>query len=189
MLLTAFLPGERLRRGHVLGALLGLAGTAVLLLGRPEAIGGGSAGGYAAAAAAALAWSGYSVLNRRFADVPSDVIGGICGLVAVAGLACHFAFERWVTPTPAQWGALVALGIGPVGLAFFAWDHATKHGRLVMLGTLSYLAPLLSTLLLLVFGKAEAGLPLLAAALLIICGAVVATASGRHTAAPALESR
>jgi drug/metabolite transporter (DMT)-like permease len=178
VLFSAALPGERLRPRHLAGALLGLAGTALILLGRER----GQAGaapllGYAAALGCAGVWSGYSVLNRRFPKVPSDVIGGICGAVALAGLACHLAFETWVAPNGGQWAAIVALGVGPVGLAFFAWDHATKHGRIALLGTLSYLAPLLSTALLLAAGQARASLPILGAAVLILCGALLAAST------------
>ncbi len=175
VLLSAALPNERLHGRQVLGAMLGLAGTALVLRqGRHEA---GSAPllGYAAAAGCAFVWSGYSVLNRRFASVPSELIGGVCGLVAVAGLACHLALEPTIWPGGAQWAAILLLGLGPVGLAFFAWDHATKHGQLATLGTLSYLAPLLSTLLLIATGRTSASLAVAAAAALITGGAAIAT--------------
>ncbi len=69
----------------------------------------------------------------------------------------------------------MALGLGPTGLAFFAWDHATKHGRLPLLGALSYLTPLASTLLLVAAGQvAASGLMLLAAGI-VIGGALLAT--------------
>jgi len=175
VLLSAALPNERLHGRQVLGAMLGLAGTALVLRqGRHEA---GSAPllGYAAAAGCAFVWSGYSVLNRRFASVPSELIGGVCGLVAVTGLACRLALEPTIWPGGAQWAAILLLGLGPVGLAFFAWDHATKHGRLATLGTLSYLAPLLSTLLLIATGRTSASPAIVAAAALVIGGAAIAT--------------
>lgn len=164
------------------GAALGLAGTAFMLWQQPgsAAVGAGAWPGYAAALGCALVWSGYSVANRCFADVPSGVVGGICGLVAVAGLAGHLAFETTVRPDATQALATVALGLGPVGLAFFAWDHATKHGRLATLGALSYLTPLASTLLLIALGRAEAGLHLLVPALLIVAGAVLVTMGPRR---------
>lgn len=174
VLLSALLPGERLRARHVAGAILGLAGTALLLRG-----GGGSDSsptlGFAAALGCAFVWSGYSVLNRRFAGVPSEMIGGVCGAVALAGLACHLALERTVLPGAGQWAAIVLLGLGPVGIAFFAWDFATKHGNLPLLGALSYLAPLLSTGLLVAAGRAEASASLAVAAALTVGGAAVAT--------------
>src|SRR5262249_34985469 len=131
--------------------------------------------GYAAAFACAFVWSGYSVANRRFADLPSGPIAGVCALVALAGGMAHVAVERTVVPDAVQWSCIVALGLGPVGLAFFAWDHATKHGNLALLGIFSYLAPLLSTVLLIAVGAAPATPTLLAAAVLVIAGAAVAT--------------
>jgi drug/metabolite transporter (DMT)-like permease len=131
--------------------------------------------GFALALGCAVVWSGYSVLNRRFADVPSKMIGGVCGAVALAGLLCHIAFERGVVPGAGQWAAIVLLGLGPVGLAFFAWDHATKRGNLPVLGTLSYAAPVLSTGLLILAGRAAVSASLVAAAVLVVLGAVVAS--------------
>lgn len=176
VLLAALLPGESLSARHVLGSLLGMGGTALIVLGR-EASGAGSApvAGFAAAAAAALVWSSYSVFNRRFEGTPSAMIVGVCGAVAVAGALLHGALEETVVPSIGQAMAVLLLGIGPTGLAFLAWDHATKRGHIAMLGVLSYMAPLLSTTLLVVIGSAPATLRLGAAAALIVGGAMVAT--------------
>lgn len=176
VIFSALVAREALQARQVAGALLGLAGTAVVLLTREQGGAGGAdpMAGYAAAAGAALIWSLYSVTNRRFKEVPGEVMGGICGLVAAAGLVCHLAFEDSVRPSGAAWAAIVALGLGPTGLAFFAWDYATKHGRLALLGVLSYFAPLLSTALLILSGQAPARPAVLASALLIIGGAALA---------------
>ncbi|WP_409565750.1 DMT family transporter [Methylobacterium sp. E-045] len=136
--------------------------------------GGYSGAGYVAAFGCALVWSGYSVLNRRFAHVPSDMLVGVCGAVAVAGLVAHGVFETTVWPDARQWLAVVLLGIGPTGLAFLAWDHAIKHGNVPLLGALSYLAPLLSTALLVATGQTHATGYLAVAALLIVGGALLA---------------
>ncbi len=182
VLLSSFVTGESLRKRQLLGALLGLAGTAFIMQLRAR---NDSASmpvmGYAAAFACAWVWAIYSVFNRRFSHVPSSIIGGICGLVAVAGGLCHLAFETTVRPDPGQWGAIIGLGLGPVGLTFFAWDHATKHGNLSMLGALSYLAPLFSTLLLIAMGQSDARPILMIPAVLIISGAVIATSRSRAT--------
>ncbi|MEX5493503.1 DMT family transporter [Pseudomonas asgharzadehiana] len=182
VLLSSFATGESLRKRQLLGALLGLTGTAFIMQLRAR---NDSASmpvmGYAAAFACAWVWAIYSVFNRRFSHVPSSIIGGICGLVAVAGGLCHLAFETTVRPDPGQWGAIIGLGLGPVGLAFFAWDHATKHGNLSMLGALSYLAPLFSTLLLIAMGQSDARPILMIPAVLIISGAVIATSRSRAT--------
>ena len=108
------------------------------------------------------------------------MIVGICGAVALAGALCHLLFETTVTPDTAQWVAIAGLGLGPVGLAFLAWDHATKHGNLALLGALSYLAPLISTALLVITGATPATLTLALAALLILGGSLLATGIGRR---------
>lgn len=156
VLFSALLPGVRLRATQVAGTLLGLA-AAVLLVTRgsaidirPEFI-----GGYLAALSAAILWGGYSVLNRRFAHVPTAAIVPACIGVAVLGLVVHAMVERTVLPGATQWMALLAMGVGPMGLAFWLWDHGTKRGDISLLGSLSYLAPLLSTLLLVASGRAQ----------------------------------
>lgn len=173
---SAFLPGERLRWWHLVGAVLGLVGTALLVTK------GGSLrfqaqylAGYAAALACALTWSTYSLLNRRYKDVPTDAVGGFCGVTALLALICHLLFETTVWPQGSEWFAVLMLGLGPVGAAFYAWDHGTKHGDIRILGSSSYAAPLLSTCFLIVFGKAEATWNVAAACLLIVGGAVLAS--------------
>lgn len=178
ILFSALLPGERLRTHHVAGGLLGLAGAALLL-----ARGGGFAFddryalGYAAAGLCALIWSGYSVLSRRFANVPSDIVTGFCAASAMLAMLAHLAFETTQWPqSVGQWTALVMLGLGPVGVAFYVWDHGVKHGNIQLLGAASYLTPVLSVAVLVAAGYAELTWQLGAATLLVTLGAIVAAA-------------
>ena len=176
VLFSSLLPGERLRAFHIAGALIGFAGVAALsfnadLSARPE-----HALGYALALAAALFWSAYSVLSRRMSDVPTDAVVGFCAATAVLSLACHLVFETTVWPaTIGAWIAIVALGLGPVGAAFYAWDIGCKRGDIRLLGVSAYAAPVLSTLALVASGFAEASLALWLACGLIVLGAVVAS--------------
>lgn len=178
VLLSAMVPGgSRLRAAQLAGVLMGLAGT-VLLIGGSGALGSspGSFWGYAAAFACALVWSSYSVLNRHFASVPSEAMIGVCGAVGLLGLGTHLSFEpATVWPTGGEWVALAAMGIGPLGLAFLAWDHGTKHGELPVLGTLAYGAPVLSTLLLVILDLAPPTPQLFVACALVVGGAWIAT--------------
>lgn len=183
VLLSAGVAGQGFAPRHLAGAGLGFAGTLFVVLGPgggatlPAAAPGGWAGygaGYAAAAGCALVWSVYSVANRRFRALPSGMIGGVCGLVALTGGAVHLLLEPTLPPSPAQWGAVVLLGLGPVGVAFLAWDHATKHGHMALLGVLSYLTPLASTLLLIAAGVTPMRWGIIVAAVLIVLGAATA---------------
>lgn len=173
---SAMLPGERLRWFHGLGALLGLSGASLIILG--NGAGGFSAAyglGYGLAGLCALAWSGYSLLSRRFGAVPSDVVAGFCAATALLSLLAHFAFETTVWPaTGGEWLAILGLGLMPVGAAFYVWDHAVKHGDIQLIGAASYAAPLLSTLILVAAGEAEMSTTIVAAAALITAGAALA---------------
>lgn len=176
VLFSALLPNEKLKSHHVLGVVLGLAGTLVLIAGmRGVEIKREYIVGYACALGAALAWSSYSVLSRPFKNVPSDAVAGFCLVTSALSLICHLLFEPTVWPSSAlQWLAILALGIFPVGLAFYAWDRGVKFGDIRALGAASYAAPLLSTIFLVVAGYAEPSWSLGLAAVLISVGGVVA---------------
>ncbi|WP_319486501.1 EamA family transporter [uncultured Cohaesibacter sp.] len=174
---SSFLPGERLRWFHAGGALLGLAGAVLVVSkGRAISIEPQYLTGYAAALFAALVWSSYSVLSRRFANVPTDIVVGFCFVAAALSGVAHLLFETTVWPdTPLQWLATIGLGLGPAGGAFYVWDYGVKHGDIQVLGASAYAAPLLSTGLLILAGISDFTVIIGAAALLITCGAVLAS--------------
>ncbi len=169
---------ERRRLGwsHLAGALLGFAGVALLAFGSGAGFAGGYALGYALALGCAVTWSLYSVLSRRFGETPTDAIAAFCTAASLLSLVCHVLFERTVWPaSPTAWLAVLALGIGPTGGAFYLWDHAVKRGDIRALGALSYATPILSTALLILCGLAQPTSTLLVAALLVTVGAVLAS--------------
>jgi drug/metabolite transporter (DMT)-like permease len=175
VLFSAFLPGEKLKPAHILGGLCGLAGAGLLVTkGQGLGFDPAYARGYLAALACAFTWSIYSLLNRRMGAVPSDAVGVYCGMTALLGLACHLIFERWVTPSIGNAAAILLLGIGPVGAAFFVWDYGVKRGDIQALGSLAYASPLISTVLLILAGRAAPSWVLAAGALLIVGGAALA---------------
>ena len=176
VVLSAMLPGERLRWFHLAGSVLGLAGAGLIVGGgRGLALDGDAVPGYLAALACALVWAGYSVGSRRFGQVPTDAVGGFCAVTAILAVPCHLAFETTVWPEGwVQWLAVLLLGLGPVGGAFFAWDIGVKRGDIQALGAAAYSAPLLSTLVLIVAGLAPLDGVVAAACALIVAGAVLA---------------
>jgi drug/metabolite transporter (DMT)-like permease len=174
VLLSGLLPGEKLRAPHVVGALIAFAGAGLIVLGRPDA-GTGSLTGMALAFLCALTWAAYSVLSRRLGKVPTETVTVFCLLTAALSLAAHLVWEDTVWPTTSTgWGALILLGLGPVGAAFFTWDIGMKQGNIQMLGVASYAAPLLSTLALIAAGLAEPSWTIALAAVLIAGGAALA---------------
>jgi drug/metabolite transporter (DMT)-like permease len=176
VLFSSLLPGERLLSHHVIGALLGLVGTVLLLMrGGGSGFEAGQLPGLAAAFVAAFVWASYSVMSRRLKAVPTDAVAGFCLATAILAGIVHVLVERTVWPeTPAQWLAIVALGIGPVGAAFFTWDIGMKRGDIRVLGAASYATPLLSTAFLILAGYARPTATIALAAILIAGGGLIA---------------
>lgn len=176
-LLPASAGGTPLRWWHAAGAALGFVGAALILLGKGAGLSSSGSGlGLLAAAAAAFIWSSYSVASRLYARVPSTAVIGSCAATAIGSALLHALFETWVTPaSPSQWLAILGLGLGPMGLAFYTWDEGMKRGDIRLLGVASYATPLLSTLVLAVVGAGTPGWSLWLAALLITGGALLAS--------------
>jgi drug/metabolite transporter (DMT)-like permease len=180
VLFAALLPGGGLKLRHLAGALIGLVATALLISGGLGA-GGGLALGHGLAALGAFVWASYSVLSRRFSDVPSESLSVTMLGCAVPAFACHLAFETTLwSLTAIEWGGVLGLGLGSIGLAFVVWDIGMKRGDVALLGVASYAAPVLSTIILVIAGYAAASWLLAASCVLIVVGALVASAGSRH---------
>ena len=181
VLLSAAVLRMRLNWRHLLGTSLALSGCAALLSGR-AAFPAGAMAGYGLAAASAVVWALYSVLARRFAGVPSGAVAGFCGVTAALAAALHGMTGTWVAPGPWAWGAMIAMGIGPVGLAFALWDAGMKRGDPRLLGTLAFATPVLSTLLLAAAGLAPfTAVTVLASVLVAAGGYIAARGTGTET--------
>lgn len=137
VLLSALLPGHHLRANHVIGAVIGLFAAGLLIA--PKIAGGTSGAilGYGFAAACALIWSSYSVASRLFSQIPTESLAVTCVATSLLAALCHMMFETPLWPQNAsEWSALIALGLGPVGAAFFLWDIGMKNGDVSLLGAL-----------------------------------------------------
>ena len=171
------------RSRHLVGAALGFAGAATLFAGKAGgltfalAIDPRVLSGYGLALACAFVWSSYWVHAQ--AQSRADRSGRRILLISFLGRSPRSAISPLSLPSrrpaSAQWAAIVGLGLGPVGLAFYVWDFGVKHGDIRLLGVAAYAAPVLSTLILVVAGFAPATLSLGLACALIVGGAVVAT--------------
>ena len=185
VLLSGLLPGERLTRLHILGALLAFAGAALIVLRGAGGLSAGALPGLGLAFLCALTWAAYSVLSRRLGAVPTASVAVFCLATAVLSALAHLALEETVWPvTTGGWLAILALGVGPVGIAFFTWDIGMKQGDIQLLGVASYAAPLLSTLALVAAGIAEPSSTIAVAAGLIAGGAALAARASAKTVTP-----
>lgn len=162
-----------LTRKHIIGSVLGFAGALLIASKGSVIVTADNILGYCLAAIAAFIWASYSLLSKKVSDITTPTIGLFCLLSGILSLACHFTFEPSYPLQIAQVSTLIMLGVGPMGAAFFLWDKSLKQGDPRIIGSLSYLTPLLSTLLLVVFAGGTFTTMTLIAMVLIISGAVI----------------
>ena len=138
--------------------------------------------GYLLALCSAFLWANYSLQTKRMdasgTGFPTAAIG-LFGLVSGAlSLLCHWLLEPSATLTARDWLLLAAMGLGPLGAAFFLWDKALKQGDARHIGLLSYITPLASTVLLMLITGRTLTWSIALAAAMIIGAAVVGTRRG-----------
>ncbi|MBL0920219.1 MAG: DMT family transporter [Hydrogenophaga sp.] len=170
-----FLPGIRLAPRHVAAALVGFVGAALAILGAAQGAQGGWAWGYLPALGSAFIWASYSLLTKRVTAFPTAAIGSFAAVSGALSLLCHALLEPAVVLSVRDIALIAALGLGPLGGAFFLWDAALKRGDARQIGVLSFLTPLLSTLTLLALRGERPSASVVVAAVMIVGAAVVAT--------------
>lgn len=145
---TPLFTQSRLNVGHIIGAILGFIG--VLLTLSQESITFNTADffGYSEAFVAALLWAFYTLSNRRYTKMPMSAVAGFCLISGVLALTSYAltADLQTVIPTYSDLLVIGLLGLGPMGLSFYTWDYAIRHGDTRVIGALAYLAPLLSVI-------------------------------------------
>ncbi len=165
----------RRRYGPLAGALLGFAGVVTLAFGQAGGVSADAAFGYAMALLSAFIWASYSALSARMPAEPTETLTGFCLATSLLALPIHLTFEpAFAFPPLPEALAIVGLGLGPMGAAFFLWDRGLKRGDAPFLGALAYATPVLSTALLVAFGLAPLTPLLGIAALCVMVGAVIA---------------
>lgn len=166
------LPGVRLTLRHAVAAVLGFAGAALAITGG-QGLGAGwveGALGFGLALASALVWATYSLWTQRVPAFDTSAIGLFALVSGVLSLVCHALLEPAAVLQPGDVPVLVAMGLGPLGAAFYLWDAALKRGQAQRIGLLSFLTPLLSTCVLL-FSQGQPLTWAVAGAALLIVGA------------------
>lgn len=174
------LPGYSLRAHHLLAALLGMGGAALIVTGGSlVSFQSTYLPGYLLGGTAAFLWATYSLLTKRVGGFPNAAIGGFCFVSGMLSLLVHVFLEEPYALTLGDVPFLLALGVGPMGGAFFLWDGALRLGDPRIIGALAYLTPLLSTLLLILSGRGTFTLVSGGAMVCILGGAFLGTWGSR----------
>lgn len=146
---TPLFGGNRLNSGHIIGAGMSFGAIVMVMSSSEHQISSDFWFGYIEAFCAALLWAFYTLTNCHNERMSSSAVAGIC---LISGLLSLVAFGLSTNELPAMEASdalsLVLLGLGPMGLSFYTWDFAMRHGDPRFIGSLTYLTPLLSMVLL-----------------------------------------
>jgi drug/metabolite transporter (DMT)-like permease len=151
---------------RIAGLLLGFSGAFLVIMpsgddGLFENVGAG----HVLALMAGAVWALYSTLTRN-RDYPQGFQAPAFLVFAAFCLVFHLVFEDTVMPGAQEWIFLIVMGILRISYAF--WDYGMKKGNVILLASVSYFLPFLSSLLLIVFGE-KPGHPLIALGAALIC--------------------
>lgn len=136
--------------------------------------------GYGFALAAAFIWATYSIAEARSRTSSAWDVGPACMVSGLLALAGHAVLEPAVSLSAPQWLMMIALGIGPTGGAFYLWSLAMRRGDTRIVGVLSNATPILSTLMLAVWGDRHLSMPLVGAMLLVTASSVAVFVAARR---------
>ncbi|WP_372830925.1 DMT family transporter [Pontibacterium sp.] len=195
LLLAILVAAHGYRLQAMLGGLIGFMGIVVIMTSKGDLnLSIESSFGYLIALMCALVWSSYSTYLAKSPGEVDD-IGWISLAVAVLSLLAHLALESDFSLSTAHWqftssawlGAIL-LGLGPVGGAFYLWDLGLKQGNQSLLASLSFCAPLISSISLILVGKEPASITLIIAVALIMLGGFIANWRTRKTSHPVTEA-
>jgi drug/metabolite transporter (DMT)-like permease len=167
LLAPLFLANSKVTGKMLLSVIMGFSGAAIAIVSGSQIVTSFSVG-YIFAFLAAIVWAIYSLVSKRVGGFNAKTIGVFAFISGLLALLGHFLFEAPVALNDINWILLIALGIGPLGAAFYLWDYALSHGDPQQVGLLSFLTPLLSTaLLLIVLGQPLSTWLALAAGLIV----------------------
>lgn len=171
LLTPVFFQDQRLRWYHIFGGVLALLGS-ILLVSRPlDEISVDGMKGYLLALGAAITWPVYSLGRKKLRETTVWSIGGTCFGAGVLCLLTHAWIEPRVILQSSDAWIILLMGLGPFGIAFYAWDRSMAVGNPKIIGALAYLTPVISTLGLVLVGGEKLESSTLTAMVLIIGGA------------------
>jgi drug/metabolite transporter (DMT)-like permease len=182
------LSGYKLHLHHLLGVGLGLMGAGLIVSGgsfHPQV---SYYPGYLLALGAALTWALYSLLTKRLPTFDSSAVSVFTFISGILSLLFYFvsggSIAQFTQLAGREWLFVILIGIGPLGGAFFLWDYALKHGDPRTIGSLAFLTPLLSTLILIFVGGKHLTIFNVVALVLIVGGAVIGSTRVQHDSIP-----
>lgn len=169
LLSAVFFPHEKIKYRHLIAAAIGFLGIIILVLKvtNNNLFSGGYIIGYLLAFFSAITWVIFSITIKFYKIKVKDIMASFSFIGFIITLILHFSYESFYMPTTFESIVLVIMGVGSMGLAYVCWDYGMKVGSLPVLSISSYCIPIVSIVLMVVFGYSELTLRLVIATLLI----------------------
>lgn len=167
---------ESISKSHYLGLILGTLGVISIAFNNDGAsVADPKLLGIFFALLNAFIWSIFSILTRQFQNIPANYIGFPLFICSILAFITHYMTE--VTPVISMYdlGIVMYMGLMPWGIAYTMWGLALRFGDMKKLIVLSYFAPVLGLLWLVLSGKTEFTIPILISMILIIAASLVTT--------------
>ena len=173
MILALLVAREGRRLQSFVGGCIGLIAVSVVLGWDNLDFGSQYIIGYMLALSCAVIWAFYSWYLSNNQSSSTEMSWQCLG-VAMGALVISMMTESWIFEL--SWSvilAIVLLGLGPVGGAFYLWDAGLKRGDKSFISSLSFSTPLLSAIFLSLFGYVMWSSSLVWSIALLIVAAVI----------------
>lgn len=171
VIFTALATGKKLPPSSILALGFGLAGLFTLVIGRGLDLASlNYAPGLFWALVSSYTWSFYSTLAAR---QPKLGLATLAVFFGCGGLLCIGLWALWLDAPmpPTNDRLLIALVGGSISmLGYILWDYGMKRGNTQIIGTASFLIPVLSALVLVLTGQGQFTPLLLVALALVMTG-------------------
>lgn len=167
---SKYLHRQRIKANELVGMVCGFAG--MILIFMPQNGTFGLFGFYyILMLLGAIVWAGYSaIISRQDVSValliPCTLFSGIVHVII------HLSKEQTVVQMPFHEMAAVILLCCSCG-SYALWDYGMRKGDQILLGSLSYCLPLLSSVYFIIFGFMPASIEVALAGVLIIAGCII----------------
>lgn len=180
IIFSGFLPREKFNAYHLAAALIALIGVYVLVTGG-RGLGGINPRyfvGYSLALSGVVTWCVFVLVSRHYPDIPVEMIGVYCGIGALLSIVPQAVTEKFVMPTAKDLAVLIMMGLTAQGLAYVLWEIGVKRGNFLLLSVLAYGNPILSVLLLVIFGFTQLTVAVAIASVMVTIAGVFASFDG-----------
>jgi drug/metabolite transporter (DMT)-like permease len=137
---------------------------------------------YILALCSAVFWGIYSNLTRKYAAEAKTSAVGLFMLISGIIFTCMYFFAGGRTESNAAtqpgshlclWCEFLYVSLGPCLLAYVLWDLTMKRGNIVLVTSISYLSPLISTVVTALYLHVQLSKQLWASCIIIILGALI----------------